>query len=165
MFEQILAFSQDNFQPASTHHFIMSWVLSYFVFDRRNIKYILPEQQALGAHTDVIQFQDGKTTVFRWTHAGARPMGVGINKQCPTCKQLKTRSLVQLPKKEQRKKAILCCSSCKQDTVYKLPPAWSWLHKPASKGDGRGAWIYNTDVVVCTEAQPSSSSSMDTDTD
>lgn len=143
----------------------MSWVLTHFVFDQRNIKYILPEQQALGAHTDIIQFQEGNTTVFRWTHAGARPMGVVITKRCPHCGKLKTRSPVKLPKKQRLKKVILHCSSCKKSTPYKLPPKWNWVHKPALKGDNRGAWIYHTDVVCTDEAQPSSTSEMDTDTD
>lgn len=167
LFEQILAFSQDNFQPASTHHFIMSWVLTHFVFDRREIKYILPEQQALGAHTDIIQFQKGNITVFRWTHAGARPMGVVISKQCPNCKKLKTRSPVKLPKKQSLRKVLLRCSSCQKTTPYELPSEWKWVDKPALKGDNRGAWIYHTAIVVCTdsEAQPSSTLAMNTDTD
>ena len=133
----------------------MSWALTYYIFDRRKIKYLLPDQQALGAHTDIIQFHDGATTIFRWTHAGARPMGVGINKQCPRCKRLKTRSPKQLANKAYFKMVILRCSGCKEETVYELPPEWNWVHKPASKGEERGAWIFRTHVAR-VQAQPSS---------
>ena len=126
----------NNFQPAATHHFIMSWALPHLIFDRTFIKYLLPEQQALGAHTDIIQFQNGTTTTFRWTHPGARPMGMSITKQCPKCKKLKTRSVK--PNEDTSQKVTLRCSGCNSSWSYAMPSGWQWVHQAPSKGDERG---------------------------
>ncbi|KAF8801925.1 hypothetical protein BYT27DRAFT_7114022, partial [Phlegmacium glaucopus] len=93
---------------------------------------ILRDHQNIGAHTDIVQFQHGNTTTFRWTHPGAHPLGFGINNQCPSCKQLKTR----VPKpSSNNSKVLLRCSVCMHQTLYDLPPRWVCVHPPAPKGD------------------------------
>ncbi|KIM40990.1 hypothetical protein M413DRAFT_28089 [Hebeloma cylindrosporum] len=128
LFEKVLCFSQPNFQPSATHKFMMDWAVSHFVFERLNISSFLSDHQSLGAHTDIVQFQPGNTTTFRWTHPSIRPFGIGISKQCPgdDCKRLKTR----LPKK------------CKDEAMYTLPEDWDWVDK--YKDDQGGAWLFLT---------------------
>lgn len=114
----------------------------HFVFDQPNIEYFLREHQALGAHTDIIQFQSGKMTTFKWTHTGTRPLGFGINPQCPSCKRLKTNS----PKANKNySEIVLQCSECKATQVFTFPSGWKWMHGPPPTGKGlkdeRGAWL------------------------
>ena len=137
IFQKILCFSQDDFQPSATNKFIMDLTLSHFVFGRPNLDGFLREHASLGAHTDIIEFQAGKTTTFRWTHPGSRPLGFPINKQCPNCNRLKTR----VPKQNDNGTSILVrCSACKHTVTYVLPAGWNWTHGPPVKGDqGQGA--------------------------
>ena len=61
----------------------MDLALNQFVLDRINFVHAICEQQALGAHTDVIVFQPGSVKTYRWAHPGARPMGNSTSNQCP----------------------------------------------------------------------------------
>jgi hypothetical protein len=121
----------------------MDWALSHFVFDRPKVEYLLREHQALGAHTDIVQFKSGDTKKFRWTHPGARPLGYGINPQCQSCKQLKTK--VPKPNTD-HSQIVIRCSHCKSETFFALPPNWNWVNGPPSKGDERGAWLVQTEL-------------------
>jgi transcription elongation factor Elf1 len=84
-------------------------------------------------------------------------MGTGITKQCPRCKKLKTRSVK--PNEDNSKIVTLHCSGCNLSRPYLMPSGWQWVHhlQAPSKGDERGAWIFNTDVVS-TPDEPSSES-------
>ncbi|KIM38491.1 hypothetical protein M413DRAFT_76005 [Hebeloma cylindrosporum] len=142
LFEKILSFSQANFQPSATHKFVMDWALNHFVFERQGLNTFIRDHQALGAHTDIIQFQPDKTTTFKWTHPGARPFGFDINKQCPYCQRLKTR----VPRIEADGSVCLRCSKCMKEVTYNLPHGWTWLHSAPFKGDqGQGAWLVHTE--------------------
>jgi hypothetical protein len=142
LFEKILSFSQADFQLSTTHQFIMDWAVNHFIFERPTLNGFLRDHQALGAHTDIIQFQPGKTTTFKWTHPGARPFGIDINKQCPDCQRLKTRS----PKINVDGSICLRCSGCRKEVKYELPRGWTWLHNPPVKGDqGQGTWLVHTE--------------------
>jgi hypothetical protein len=136
----MLCFAQEDFQPSTTHKFFMDWALNHFVFDRQKLEGFLREHQSLGAHTDIIQFQSGTTTTFRWTHPGARPFGNNINKQCPGCGRLKTRSPNLDPTGS---KIRLVCSVCRYyGDTYVFPAGWVWAHSAPVKGDGgQGAWL------------------------
>ena len=123
----------------------MDWGLSHFVFDRPKIKYLLREHQALGAHTDILQFQSGKIRTFRWTHPGSRPLGHGINPQCNDCKRLKMR----VPKPNADHSQITFhCSACKSKTIFDHPSGWKWVNGPPLKGDEQGAWLFNEVVLM-----------------
>ena len=137
-FQKIVCFSQGNFQPSSTHRFVMDWGLNHFLFDRSKIEQFLLEHQAIGAHTDIVQFQQGVTKTFRWTHVGARPLGFGTNPQCGTCKRLKTKNAKP---NEDHSEIIHRCSVCKSQLVFTFPHGWKWVQGPPSKGDERGAWL------------------------
>jgi hypothetical protein len=118
----------------------MDWAVSHFVFKRPDLEGFLCDHQSLGAHTDIIQFKSGSTTTFRWTHPGARPFGNNINKQCPSCRQLKTRS----PNLDATGLRIrLTCSVCKYyGDPYEFPAGWKWVQSAPVKGDGgQGAWL------------------------
>jgi hypothetical protein len=142
IFEKILCFSQQDFQPSATHKSFMDWALSPFVFDRPKVEHLLCEHQALGAHTDIVQFKSGDTKRFRWTHPGSRPLGYGINSQCQSCKRLKT----NVPKpKADHSQIMIQCSQCKLETLFTLPPNWNWVNTPPLKGDERGAWLVQTE--------------------
>lgn len=103
---------------------------------------ILREQQELGAHTDVIEFQKGKISTFRWTHPGARPMGVPVTKQCRSCHRLKTMAPIV---SQDGLKITLRCSECRAEQIYDFPSGWKWVSYPPVKGDERGAWIVRVD--------------------
>jgi len=140
LFEKVLSFSQPNFQPTSTHKFVMDWAVSHFIFERLNITSFLSDHQTLGAHTDIIQYQPGMTTTFRWTHPGSRPFGFGVSKQCPQedCKRLKTRSR----KGSSTADCIsLQCSQCKHKVSFHLDPTWTWCDGK----DGEVAWLFKTE--------------------
>ena len=138
LFEKVLCFSQADFQPSATHKFVMDLALNHFVFDRPGLQGFLRDHQALGAHTDIIQFQPGQTMTYRWTHPGARPLGFNIHKQCPNCQRLKTR----VPTINRDGSITLQCSGCTKEVTYNLPHGWEWLLNVPKKGDqGQGAWL------------------------
>lgn len=141
LFEKIICFADEDFQPSATHKFFMDWALSHFVFERQKLESFLRDHQGLGAHTDIVQFQPTVTTTFRWTHPGARPFGNDIRKQCPGCGRLKTRS----PNLDVKGLSIrLQCSKCKYyGSTYDFPAGWDWVHSAPVKGDGgQGAWLH-----------------------
>ena len=118
----------------------MDLAVNHFIFERGKLDGFLRDHQSLGAHTDIVQFQSGITTTFRWSHPGARPFGNDINKQCPGCKRLKTRS----PNIDASGLRIrLLCSVCKYSgDPYVFPAGWGWVHSAPVKGDaGQGAWL------------------------
>lgn len=121
----------------------MDLTLSHFVFERPKLDGFIRDHASLGAHTDIIEFQPGKTTIFRWTHPGARPLGCPVNKQCPNCDRLKTRT----PKSNADGSSIAFrCTVCLHEDTYTLPSGWNWIHGPPVKGDqGQGAWLYYTE--------------------
>jgi hypothetical protein len=127
----------------------MDWGLNHFVFDRPNIQQFLLEHQAIGAHTDVVQFRPGNIKTFKWTHVGARPLGFGINPQCG-CKRLKTKT----PKPTEDhsginySEVIIRCSVCKAQDVLTIPAGWKWVHSSPSKGDERGAWLVHEEMLM-----------------
>lgn len=118
--------------------------LQHFIYGRSNIAHIVRDQQELGAHTDVIEFQSRKTSTFRWTHPGARPMGFGISNQCPSCDRLKT--VKPIPNKN-KYQASMACNVCDYSKDYDCPSGWDWTYGPPIKGDVQGAWL----VHVTTE--------------
>lgn len=123
----------------------MDWALYHFIYERLSLSSFLNDHQTLGAHTDIIQFEQKKTTTFRWAHPGTRPFGVGITKQCPNpdCNRLKTLS----PKASEDGMTIhLRCSVCKYEATYMFPAGWAWVDGPTVKGDhGQGAWLRHTE--------------------
>ena len=129
----MLCFSQNNFQPTSTQKFVMDWAVSHFIYERLNLTSFLSDHQTLSAHTNIIQFQHGLTTSFRWTHPGTCPFSFGVSKQC-SCKRLKTRSRKRGSTEDQ---IILQCSECKHQVSFQLDTAWKWSD---GKG-GDGAWL------------------------
>ena len=139
LFDKVLCFSQPNFQPSSTHKFVMDLALHTFVFDRMALINILQEQQSLGAHTDVVEFREKATTTYRWTHPGARPMGndAPASVQCPQCGHLKTVS----PKSTGQIASTLKCSKCPWSEIYGLPEGFKWCQgETPTNGLERGAW-------------------------
>ena len=85
-FSKILCFSQPEFQTFFAHSFIMEIGLQHFIYNRHNLEPILRGQQELGAHNDVVEFQQNKISTFKWTHHGTRPMGFGFLKSVTTFK-------------------------------------------------------------------------------
>jgi hypothetical protein len=116
----------------------MDWGLNHFLFDRPKIQQFLLEHQAIGAHTDIVQFQHSITKTFRWTHVGARPLGFSTNPQCGACNRLKTKTAKP---NEDHSEIIHRCSVCKSQFVFTFPCGWKWVHGLPSKGDERGAWL------------------------
>ena len=102
----------------------MDLALNQFVLDRINFVHAICEQQALGAHTDVIVFQPGSVKTYRWAHPGARPMGNSTSNQCPKCHRLKTLS----PKKsnESKSSSTLKYSACGWEQAYNIPNGFEW---------------------------------------
>jgi hypothetical protein len=128
----------------------MDLTLQIFIYNRNNIAYILRGQQELGAHTDVVEFQPNKVSVFRWTHHGARPMGFRVIIQCTACQHLKT--LKPLTDENDNTRLLLKCSNCQKSTAYKLLEGWKWAISSPAKGDERGAWIVRVDFYEEDEA-------------
>ncbi|EDR13071.1 uncharacterized protein LACBIDRAFT_308507 [Laccaria bicolor S238N-H82] len=95
LFDKILCFLQPNFQPSSTHKFVMDLALQNYVHDWIGLINVLREQQALGAHTHIVLFQPNTITTFRWNHPGACPMG--NNTPAPICAQNAGASKLHLP--------------------------------------------------------------------
>jgi len=143
LFDKVLCFSQPNFQPSTTHKFVMDLALNQFVLDRINFINVIREHQALGAHTDIIVFQFDGISTYRWTHPGARPMGNSTSNQCPGCHRLKTPS----PKKDNdnRFSSVLRCSACGLEQTFNVPDGFKWCHGESPvKGGERGAWMVLT---------------------
>ena len=113
----------------------MDWALNHFVFDRKEIKYILGEHQSIGAHTDIYQFQAGGVKIYRWTHP-IRPFGTSTNRQCAGCSRLGTLRPNVTPTE-----ILLKCNKCKDENRYTFPAGWEWIDGPMSKSDKGGAWI------------------------
>jgi len=141
-FSKIFCFSQTDFQTFFAHSLVMDIAIQFFIYGRTNLASILRCQQELGAHTDIIEFQPKKTSTFRWTHHGSRPMGFGIVDQCASCHHLKTLKPIVI---EDDAQIVLKCSNCKNSTTYRLPSEWKWVDKPPLKGDERGAWVVRID--------------------
>ena len=113
-------------------------------FNRRNLEPILRGQQELGAHTDVVEFQQSKISTFRWTHHGTRPMGFSFINQCIGCHHLQT--LTPSVKKDHTR-ILMKCSFCERITTYNFPQGWNWANNPPVKGDERGAWIVRVEAL------------------
>lgn len=116
----------------------MEFGLQHFIYNRSSLASILRDQQELGAHTDVIEFQPGQISTFRWTHPGARPMGSRFINQCSSCQRLKTRKPIDSKDKRQ---ITLKCTFCSDATKFTLPAEWDWVNGIPVKEDERGAWI------------------------
>ena len=112
--------------------------LQHFIYNRTNLSHILVDQQELGAHTDIVEFQSTKVSTFRWTHPGTRPMGVSISKQCSACSCLRTLKPIVSSDNSQ---VMLKCTICKKTTVYAFPSGWEWAHRSPDKNDARGSWL------------------------
>ena len=145
LFDKILCFSQQNFQPSYTHQFVMELAQNQFVFDRINLFHVIRGQQVLGAHTDIILFQPEVVKTFRWTHPGARPVGndTPSSIQCPECHRLRSTS----PKFSDEPDSItLKCSKCSWKELFTVPVGFSWCPGEAlTKGGERGAWLVKTE--------------------
>jgi len=142
VFEKILCFTQADFQPSVTHKFFMDWALSHFIHERRSLSTFLMDHQTLGAHTDIIQFQNKMTTTFRWTHPGIRPFGESVvTRQCPNgeCNRLK---MVSPTVSRNGMNIRLQCEVCHEEATYTFPTDWAWVDGAPVKGDhGQGAWL------------------------
>jgi hypothetical protein len=112
--------------------------LQHFIYNRRNLEPILRGQQELGAHTDVVEFQQNKISTFKWTHHGTRPMGFGFLNQCSVCHHLQT---LKPTVNKDHTQIVMKCSICIKTTTYDFPHGWNWVNNPPVKGDERGAWI------------------------
>jgi hypothetical protein len=123
----------------------MDWGLNHFLFDRPNIQHFLLDHQAIGAHTDIVQFEHGIIKTFKWTHVGARPLGFSTNPQCGTCKCLKTKTAKP---NEDHSEITVRCSVCKSQSIFIFPQGWKWVHGPPSKKDERGAWLVFEEVQL-----------------
>jgi hypothetical protein len=117
--------------------------LQHFIYNRTTLNHILLDRQDIGAHTDVIEFNPGKVQTYKWTHLGARPMGVGITHQCFSCGRLKT---IKPRISSDGSSVVHKCSICHDIQTYNLPAGWKWLHN--DKEDRRGAWLVRTDYSV-----------------
>ena len=82
--------SQYNFQSMTTQKFVIDWAVAHLIYECLDLANFLSDHQTLGTHTDIIRFQPGITTSFRWMHPGACSFGFDVSKQC-LCKRLKTR--------------------------------------------------------------------------
>jgi len=146
LFDKVLCFSQPNFQPSTTHKFVMDLALNQFVLDRINFVHIVREHQALGAHTDIIVFRPEAIKTYRWTHPGACPMGNSTSNQCSHCHWLKTLS----PKKDNQDRfsLVLKCSACDWERIFKVPDGFQWCQgESPTKGGDRGAWMVFTELI------------------
>jgi predicted RNA-binding Zn-ribbon protein involved in translation (DUF1610 family) len=124
----------------------MDLAANYFIMDRINMLHILRDQQALGAHTDIVIFNSKAITTFRWTHPGARPMGnyTSASTQCPDCLWLKTIK----PRSIRKKSSILQCSGCGWNETYKLPEGFQWCQgEDPTNGLERGAWMSRVEAT------------------
>ena len=125
----------------------MSFSLNHFIFDHINMVSILCEQQVLGAHTDLVQFEPTIITTFKWTHPGAHPMGNNTPSsiQCPHCHCLRTPS----PKATGNPNLIhLKCSKCPWEDQFSVPAGFEWCKgESSSNGGERGAWLFKTEKI------------------
>ena len=71
-----------------------------FVYDRMKLDLI---NQELGAHTNIIEIQRGKISMFMWMHPGTCSIRENIANQCCHCWHLKT----TIPTVNQGKKSII----------------------------------------------------------
>ncbi|KAF8799478.1 hypothetical protein BYT27DRAFT_7120691, partial [Phlegmacium glaucopus] len=62
--------------------FVMDIGLHLIIYNHIKLDHILQEQQDLGVHTNIVEFQPSKTLTFMWIHPSAHPMGVGVSNQC-----------------------------------------------------------------------------------
>lgn len=123
----------------------MDLALHNFVYDRPNLSNILRDHQDLGAHTNIIDFQPGRISTFMWIHAGLRPMGVGISKQCLDCKRFKT---LHPTVNSEYSEIDITCSACDKSRKFTFPAGWKWTQKPPVKGDERGAWLVKVEEHI-----------------
>ncbi|KAF8800473.1 hypothetical protein BYT27DRAFT_7117398 [Phlegmacium glaucopus] len=141
LFGKIICFDQPNFQTFFIHGFVMDLGLHHFIYNRTKLDNLLLDQQELGAHTNIVEFHPQNVSTFKWSHPGARPMGVGISKQCHRCGWLKTMNpTVSMD----NLKVVLKCSQCKFMNTYDFPTGWKWVHGPA-KRDEHGSWMVFVD--------------------
>ena len=137
-------FSQHYFQPATTQKFIMDWAVFQFVFEHIKLTSFLSDHQTLDAQTDIIQYQPGITTYFRWTHPGMHHFVFWVSKQCP-CKRQKTRTQKQSSTDNQ---ILLQCSQCKHAVCLQLDTTWT---QSDEKGN-EGAWLVLTEMDKKSDA-------------
>ena len=64
--------------------------LQHFIYNHPSLEPILCGQQELGAHTNVVEFQQNRISTFKWTHHGMHLMGFGFINQCTACHHLQT---------------------------------------------------------------------------
>lgn len=140
VFGNILTFTQPNLLPSLTFRFFNELGLNHFIYDRKTLKHLLRDNQILGAHTDVVQYQADSYTTFRWTHPILRPMGEPMVPQCPTCHRIRIFNIL----KTTPAFITLKCSfpSCDFRCSYYLPHKMEWVFGPSSKDDERGAWCF-----------------------
>ena len=138
LFKKIIGFTQASFLTSMVHSFVMDVALQNFIHGRLDLRKIMKAQQVLGAHTDVVVFEPGKITRFKWTHPSIRPMGSDISRQCKKCYYLKTLKVLNTNDNSTTK---LKCSNCLREKEYEKSKEWSWADGSLVKGDERGCWL------------------------
>jgi hypothetical protein len=133
--------------PYFTSRFFMDLFIQVFIFDRRNLKAVLQDHQALGAHTGIIDISTNKLTKYSWVHFGNRPFGEVFTRQCPKCSRIK----FQPPEFQGHDTVFYRCLDKGCDGFYKFekPAKAYWVYgKPPVKGDSRGTWMGEEEDIV-----------------
>ncbi|KAF8868252.1 hypothetical protein CPB84DRAFT_1696976, partial [Gymnopilus junonius] len=152
-FSKILGFTQEHLQIFFTTQFLMDLSVQYFIHDCYNLRNVLPENQALGAYTNIMEFTLNVMTTFMWVHQGSHPNSQVYQSQCPLCGRLK----IEGPKVDKNGSVTFTCmfEGCVGRSIFEFPAGASWIMgKALDQKDSRGGWLQIKEIKEKKAAVP-----------
>jgi hypothetical protein len=92
-FKNVLGFDPKSVFPHQMSTFLMKLSLKVFII----LPNLLPEEESLGAHSEVFNFSSTLGELYAWYHHQIRPMGVTIDLQCQQCGILRSAQVAYEP--------------------------------------------------------------------
>jgi hypothetical protein len=137
VFRNIIGFGQAHFMPHVATTFLQKLAVKHFIEGFSFNRILLPllqEESSLGAHSAVFHLSDTFCREWAWYHSQARPQGIPLSQQCPSCRCLQT-----LKTNYQPHATLVVCEACRH-TVITIPRE-KYLYtcdEGMSKGSGWG---------------------------
>ncbi len=142
-FMRIFAYTQANFQPSLSYHFVERLTILSFIYQRYALTPALEDSQTLGAHSGVVEFHSDtrNPTLYTWSHPIHAPCGHRIIMQCQECKSLNSFEVEKISKNRRLIKHRCTFQECSFTKEYSLPSNAAWVSHAPAKSDYHGTWF------------------------
>jgi hypothetical protein len=151
LFEEVVAFTQTQFQAVLASGFARDAAISFFVYCRSSVASVLPLHADLGSHTSVVIFKKFSSKTWVWSHPVRQPFGVQNTTQCPKCRCLHTLKKRNTPKSSAACLTLECnYPLCDYVLTCRLPSGATWFggRPPSDNKDAAGAWFETTTLFA-----------------